>query len=153
MGRRGPKPAPTVIRKMRGDRKDRIPANEPQPPPGAPTPPIELSPTALAEWQRITPILDRSRVLTEADGAALAIYCETFAEWIDATRRVRRQGMLLPTAAGGLKVNPLAAVAAKARTDAARLLTEFGLTPSSRSRVTTLPDAAADPMAEFLPPS
>lgn len=153
MGARGPKPAPTAIRELRGDRADRMPQAEPKPAPGIPAPPVELSPAALAEWHRIAPILDRSRVLTEADGAALAIYCETFAEWINTTRRIRKLGMLIPTAAGGLKANPLVAISVKARADAARMLTEFGLTPSSRSKVTALPEPEADALAEFLPPS
>ena len=152
MGARGPKPAPTAIRELRGDRADRMPQAEPQPAAGIPAPPVELSALAREEWGRIAPILDRARVLTEADGAALALYCETFAQWVDTGRRVKRQGMLLPTAAGGLKLNPLVAVNSKARADAARLLAEFGLTPSSRTRVHVLPEPEADALAEFLPP-
>jgi P27 family predicted phage terminase small subunit len=150
MGKRGPKPAPISLKIQSGMRSDRVNRAAPSPPAVEPEPPAELSALAKGEWDRITPILTRMRVLTEADGAALALYCETFATWTETAKKIARQGYVVLSAAATAKVNPLVAINAQARADMLRLLSEFGLTPSSRSRVSVTSDSEVDPIAEFL---
>ncbi len=150
MAKRGPKPAPISLKLASGTRADRLNHAAPTPAATAPEPPAELSELAAAEWARILPILLRMRVATEADGAALALYCETFATWVKTGQRLRREGMIVLSAAGTAKTNPLYAVHAQARSDMLRILAEFGLTPSSRNRVSVTQDADVDPIAEFI---
>ncbi len=146
----GRKPAPTALKILAGTRPCRVAKNEPTPAVGTPDPPCELSPTASKEWDRITPILERMRILTEADGAALAVYCETFAEWVSTGAKVRKDGMLCATAAGGLKASPLVAIHQRARADMLRTLGEFGLSPSTRASISAAAAPEVDALTQLL---
>lgn len=53
---------------------------QPTLPAGALEPPAWLSADGKAEWERIAPELRKAGLLTTADVAALAAYCESFAE-------------------------------------------------------------------------
>jgi P27 family predicted phage terminase small subunit len=109
---------------------------EPIPPSGIPEPPMELSPDAQAEWNRISPLLIEMGVLSTVDVTALAAYCECFSAWVSATRMVRKVGAVLKTKAGFPVVSPYVAIASKALDQMRKFLVEFGMTPSSRSRIT-----------------
>lgn len=85
--------------------------------------------------------LERMGVVTVVDRAALAAYCQAWARWIDAEAQVAKLGTIVKTANGNLIQNPYLAVANRAMEQMTRLAAEFGMTPSSRSRVQI---AAAD---------
>ena len=73
MGYRGPTPKPSVIEIAEGcPRKRPVNRREPMPRTVAPKCPAHLDELAQKEWRRLVPILRRMRVLTEADGMALA---------------------------------------------------------------------------------
>lgn len=149
MARRGPKPAPTALRVLRGERADRINSSEPKVDAPA-TPPPQLSEKAAAEWHRLAPVLTRMRVLTEADADALAQLCECVAQLHAINETLSKDGLLASTAAGGIKLHPLLAAQAATRAGMLRLLAEFGLTPSSRSRLKTPEEAPVDALSQFL---
>ena len=150
MGARGPKPKPKALKILDGTRADRINDTEPIAPEGVPTPPDHLDEIAVKEWERIAPILHKMKVLTIADGAALAIYCMTYSEWVQAQAKIKKQGMAIATGLGGLKINPHLTVAIQARATLIKILSEFGCTPSSRSRVTVADDKPTDALAELI---
>src|SRR4051812_38548487 len=80
MGKRGPQPKPSALKKMQGTyRADRAAVNEFTPTLGLPEPPDWLDVGALEEWQRIVPELEKAGVLSLVDGAALEGYCSNFA--------------------------------------------------------------------------
>lgn len=54
-------------------------ANEPRPEPAIPEAPVELSPAARAEWDRLAAELAALGMLTNLDRAALAAYCGAYA--------------------------------------------------------------------------
>ena len=132
--KRGRKPKPTVLKVLGGCRADRINSAEPAPAMIAPEPPDHLDRAALDEWNRLTPILMRMGVLSEADGAALALYCDAYSRWLRARRDVLERGTLIETRAGGYKLNPHMSVINSCRRLMKALLSEFGCTPSARSR-------------------
>jgi P27 family predicted phage terminase small subunit len=149
--RSGPKPKPTKLKILQGTRKDRINQDEPKPPAGRPRRPEYLDSFGRAEWDRIMPELEDLGVLAKVDGAALALYCAAYSEWIQAQLEVIIHGLLVETGAGALKPNPAVAMGHKARAQMASLLTEFGCTPASRSRVKVQGDAQSrDALAEFM---
>ena len=74
-------------------------------------------------------------VLTTIDRAALAGYCVAYGRWMEAEKIVAEKGAVLKTTAGNLIQNPYLAVANKAWEHMMKAAVEFGLTPSSRSRV------------------
>jgi P27 family predicted phage terminase small subunit len=162
MGKRGPAPKPTKLKILNGNPGKR-PLNdaEPEPTPGA-SMPDWLSPSAKAEWKRIIVELKLHGLVTRLDRAALAAYCQAYAELKWATTTLDKEGRIVAvyahTEAGDIlldsKRKPVAESykphpAVKLQRDAfARVkafLAEFGLTPSSRTRVHAAPrDRRAD---------
>jgi P27 family predicted phage terminase small subunit len=86
-------------------------------------------------------------LLSEIDGAALTTYCLTWARLMDAEEKLRTIGAVVKTPNGWLAHSPYLAIATKATEQLVRILVEFGMTPSSRSRI-TVPQKAPDPGRE-----
>jgi P27 family predicted phage terminase small subunit len=79
--------------------------------------------------------LSRAHVLTDLDVDALALYCEAYARWAWANAQIKKHGVLVKTPNGFPTQSPLLQIANKAFEQMRVMLTEFGMTPSSRSRV------------------
>ena len=75
-------------------------------------------------------------LLTEIDGAALALYCQAWARWIDAEKNMAEYGTVVKGPTGALVPSPFLAIANKAMDQMMKMLVEFGMSPSSRMRVT-----------------
>ena len=141
----GRKPTPTGLKLIKGN-PGRRPINQGEPILEAtqiPKPPVHITGIALTEWDRVAPILYNCGVLTELDVAALGAYCQSFGIYtqaldaIDAFGKKENLdcGLLLKTTSGTLKQNPLIGIANKAAADMVRYATEFGMTPSSRTKL------------------
>ena len=86
-------------------------------------------------------------VVTLADRAALAAYCQCYGRWVEAEERLQTTPMLLKTATGYVQQSPWLSIANKQLELMGRYMTELGLTPASRSRIATIdPTAAEGPM-------
>lgn len=143
---RGRKPAPSALKLLRGNPgKRKLSTDEPKPAqlPADLPPPTWLDVEAQAEWQRLAPMLERLGVLTETDVGALTAYCEAWATWKNATQKLREFGLVIkhPTVGKLPVVSPYVKIADNALTQMRGLLVEFGMTPSSRSRIHTTPIA------------
>lgn len=138
MGRRGPPRTPTALLKAAGSRlaARRAPL-EPQPGRGVPTMPATLGAPARRIWQAIAPVLDTMGVLTTADGASLARYCQTLADWHQLNRVIQRSGFTFKTktTAGHptVKTRPEVGIRKGLAADLAKLEAQFGLTPAARA--------------------
>lgn len=143
MAKRGPIPKPTALRVIEGNPGKRpLPPNEPKPMVAAPSCPKHLKPKAKAEWRRISKQLLKLGLLTQVDRAVLAAYCQSWARWVEAEEEVAKRGDVVATTKGNWIQNPYLSVANKAREAMTKLAAEFGMTPSSRTRV-EVPAAAA----------
>jgi P27 family predicted phage terminase small subunit len=134
----GRKPKPTHLKLLAGKPGHRaLPENEPQPAEldAFPDPPAHLSGTARAEWDRTLPLLRKNKIITEIDLNAFAAYCQAYGRWQEAEAEVAKQGMVVLAPSGFPVQNPYLAVANKALEQMAKLQAEFGMTPSSRTRV------------------
>jgi phage terminase small subunit len=60
---------------------------------------VRADPVAFAEWRRMTPILQRARLLHEASQTALAAYCLAVSRSLQAHARYARGGGVLPRGA------------------------------------------------------
>lgn len=150
MATRGRKPKPPEIKILTQSRADRINTNTPAAVAIRPECPDHLCDVAKEEWDRIVPILETFGVLSRTDGTALAIYCATYARWVNATIELSRPGAMTSCSETGVeKVSPFVQIASQAEQQMARMLVEFGCTPSSRSRVSVLNKKPADPLAKF----
>ena len=155
----GRRPKPTYLKLVTGNPGKRpLNKNEPQPRRRLPLPPAELYEDAKIEWRRVAGELHRLGLLTMLDRGALAAYCQAWGRWITAERALAEMaerdmlthGLLIKTTSGNAIQNPLVGTANKAMTAMMRCAFEFGMTPSSRSRISS-PQGAdlSNPFAEF----
>jgi P27 family predicted phage terminase small subunit len=129
------RPVPTALKLLRGNPGKRaINQDEPQPEAGADMP-EGLSDGASKHWPVVAKQLEDARVLTKLDGAALALYCETWARWADANEKVIKLGAVVKSPSGFPIQSPYLAIANKAHDQLVKLLIEFGMTPAARTKV------------------
>ncbi len=172
MPKPGTKPLPTKIKELRGGKNTyhRKPnKKEPQPETSdkVPKAPAYLSKVAQAEWRRMAKLLHPIGLLTRVDEVALSAYCSCFDQWVEATAHVQKFGPIISTSkkdkngvllkdengkvlTGGMEYSPYLAVSNRAMVEMRKWMTEFGMTPSSRSNVQTTEPKKNDPLAEFL---
>jgi len=148
---RGRKPTPTHLRILRGNPGKR-PLNEREAKPLAaiPDPPAHLTVSALEEWNRIAPLLLEQGLLTNLDRAGLAAYCVAYGRWAEAEERVRKLGVLVKSPNGFPVHSPYLAVANRAMEQMQKMLTEFGMSPSSRSRARAETQPKQSKLARFI---
>jgi P27 family predicted phage terminase small subunit len=148
---RGRKPQPTKLKLLRGNPGKRpLPENEPQLEASMPEPPEFLEGAGLKEWNRIAPLLHGAGLLTALDSAALGVGCQSYGVYLEATRNLRKSGTVIKSIQGQPMMSPYLKVANVALQQWTRMLAEFGMTPSSRTRI-KVPDAtpANDPYTEW----
>lgn len=137
---RGRKPKPTQLKRLEGNPGKRIlNSAEPRPPvpDAAPRAPLNLSVDARREWRRISRVLWQIGLYTEIDRTMLEMYCQAYGEWIVARRKINATGgrVLRAPLGGGLYTNPWVHEANGAWERLRKAISEFGMTPSTRSRV------------------
>lgn len=79
-------------------------------------------------------------LLTQVDRAALAAYCQAWADWVNANEQLARinatdGGMITLTEKGYPVVSPWWNISITAAKQMKSFLTEFGMTPGSRARL------------------
>ena len=137
----GRKPKPTSLKILQGNPGRRpINANEPTFPALDSDCPAQLGPIAAKEWHRVKELFKVQNIFTEADRAALSAYCVYYGRWVEAEDHVRATGMMVKSPSGYPMQNPWLSIANKAFQQLNKMMPEFGMTPSSRSRVKTLPE-------------
>lgn len=152
MNKRGPKPKPTPLKILSGMRPQRVNPNEPQPVPGVPDCPADLTALGRAKWDHLCSVLQRMGILSISDADALHIYCVTFERWMLARIDIKKTGMTVPTPGGGIKSNPSVTIEALSSRMMLSILLQFGLTPSARSQIRLggAADARGDDLDAFI---
>ena len=136
---RGRRPKPTRMKVLTGNPGKRpLNATEPQPEPVVPDCPAELGPSARREWDRLVTQLAPLRILTPLDRAALAAYCGAYGLWAEATEAIQKYGVMVKSPTGFPMQSPYVAIANRQAEIMMRIASEFGFTPASRSRISTL---------------
>lgn len=152
MGSRGPAPTPTVIKKLRGNPGKRR-LNDAEPRPGAarlPSAPRWMSEAARGHWRKLSKGLFDCGLLTEVDAPALAMLCETLAQYIEAKRLVQEEGMVATSDQGNVYQHPAVGLMKSSRTDFLRWAREFGMTPASRTRISLDGEGEEESLADIL---
>jgi P27 family predicted phage terminase small subunit len=165
MGKRGPAPEPSILKYIRGNpSKTALPSSEPTPdlldvldPPEW----ISEDAAAVKKWNATVPMLRRMRVFTEADVDAWALYCHTWSKWLEARDKCKQFGrdnvMMEPDqnrTDGRLRIkwtqpHSWSVDERSLRGDLRRMQQDFGMTPSSRSQVSTHAQEETDPVADY----
>ena len=153
----GRRPKPTALKLVEGNPgKRKINKAEPKPARSIPSCPAHLSDSGKVAWGRLSVLLDRMGVLTDADGAALERLCDCYTDILECRELIKQDGRTYKTltAQGDtlIKGNPAVAQLRAADAQFKSYLIEFGLTPAARSKVHATPDEdqEADPLAEFF---
>jgi P27 family predicted phage terminase small subunit len=115
--------------------KSRLNFDEPQPEVSIPDPPPELNGKALDEWNRVAPQLVQLGILTDLDRPGLAAYCASWAQWLEAQEELKKGVIFKAPKTGYPMVSPWVFIASAAAKQMHRFLTEFGLSPASRTRI------------------
>jgi P27 family predicted phage terminase small subunit len=133
---KGRKPIPTTLKLLRGNPgKKKINTREPVPPVAQPQRPEHIAGLAAEAWDVLAPYLVALGVLTDGDSMALAMTCQVYSRWRMAEAEVAKLGTVVKSPNGYPILNPHLSVANAAQKQLQGLLVEFGLTPSSRSRI------------------
>ena len=142
MAKTGPRPTPTNLLpftkgKNRSKKQiaERAKNGAVEPSVSTPPAPETLTEEGAAHWNKTAKTLAGLRVMSAADVDALTIYIESWMRWQEATESVKTTGLLIRAPSGYPIQNPMLAIANKAQEQCLKILTEFGLTPSSRTRV------------------
>ena len=129
---------PTKLKVIQGNPGGRpLNDDEPQPevPKKIPAPPAGLSKEAAKHWKNTVQHLVNAQVYTLMDEMALRMYCEAYAEWVTSQKEIERNGSVVFSPNGYPAVSPYVTINNKAWDKMYKILTEFGMTPASRSKV------------------
>lgn len=125
MAVRGRKPKPVALKILEGYQASRTNFAEPRIPAASVKAPSWLKGHALTKWKELAPLLAAAGMFTEGDRSALEQLCDDYSI-------IRTESC------------------PKAKDRYRRLLTEFGLTPSSRSRLKSTLEPPKDALAAHL---
>ncbi len=158
MGRRGPAREPTELMLLRGNPGHRrLKKDEPKPRAGVPDCPDWLTAEAKKEWAKIAVELKEMGVLTVVDGTALAAYCQAYARWREAEEWINENGSTFIIRDKNGKVKyvqqfPQVAISKSSVQIMHKFLAEFGMTPSSRTRIAIKEPQKDDEEERFFGP-
>jgi P27 family predicted phage terminase small subunit len=107
--------------------------------------PTWLMPDAKREWKRITPQLEGLRLVSQLDLAELAVYCQEFARWKQAERKIAElnkgdpeglAGLIGVTPSGYKQISVLLQIVRSSQEKMMKAAASFGLNPAARRGVT-----------------
>ena len=154
MATRGRKPTPTAIKELEGNPGTRaLNDKEPKPVKKAPACPKWLEDEAKKEWRRLAKQMEQLGILTQVDMAAFAGYCQAYARWKEAEEFITQHGSIVKTPSGYWQQVPQVSIAQTYLKIMNKFAEQFGLTPSSRSRIIASNDSSGgtvDEMEELL---
>jgi P27 family predicted phage terminase small subunit len=147
----GPPPTPTNLKLLRGNPgKRKLNTNEPDPEPAIPTCPSHLDKVAKREWRRVTKELFALGILWKLDRAALGGYCDAYGRWAESAKQIQQYGMIFKSPSGYPMPSPYLPILHTALDQMRAFLTEFGLSPASRSRFKVANPKQRDLFNDFL---
>lgn len=147
---RGRKPKPTAVKTLQGEtRKERLNAREPRPK-SAVKKPRGMSRGGRRFWDDHAPELERLSILTGVDTPALRLAAEHYALAVQAAKELHETGLTVDGADGTPKKNPVAQVFKDNALAFKSFAVEFGMTPSSRTRLKMPEDAEQLTLADEL---
>lgn len=157
MGKRGPKPKPTALKRAQGNPGKRaLPDNEPMPSPAVDlTPPDWLDRDVRKEWRRVVPELDRLGIYTTLDRSVLIGYCMAYSDYKLARQKIREVGHVMDYRdehgnVKGSQVSSYWTVAKQALDQMRKCGAEFGIGPSSRAGLAIPGPEPVDELEELL---
>jgi P27 family predicted phage terminase small subunit len=148
----GRKPKPTALKKLAGNPGKR-PLNENEPKPDRAN--IKLPRGRLPKegqriWKLLAPKMVELGILTEIDLPAFEMMCIHYALAREAMEEIIERGMLIEDRDKQPRKNPAYQLYRENSNAFKQYLAEFGLTPSSRSRIGALPMEDEQSLSDLL---
>lgn len=137
----GRKSLPANVHLLQGNRSKKAAdalASGPLPEVCAPGAPDHLSADALAEWNRVVPLLEKIGIIAEIYRAPLAVYCQAWGRYVHAERKIAElgdNGLIDVTPSGYKQMGVWLQVSNRAAEQMKTFAAEFGMTPSAIQRV------------------
>ena len=154
MAKRGPRPKPTEVKRLRGNPGKRaLNKREPTPKGHAPTIPAHLDEESKKAWRWLVKTLREMNILAVSDVAIMTLYSDVWGQYVAVRRKLAPLGehqFIAKSTKGVFYMNPLLNVEAMLKKQLMQCLRELGLSPSARSGLSVNSDKAADPMAALL---
>lgn len=148
---RGRKPAPTHLKILRGNPgKRKLPTAEPRGAQLGVKPPAHLSDESKAHWSYFAELL---RCAETTDAAALELLCDLYVDYHVLRNIIGEQGRTVTSVTKYgtcVKAHPAVTQLNQVVSQFRGVLAEFGMTPSSRTKVKAAPIDAADPYEAYL---
>lgn len=140
MGKRGRKPLPKTLLARRGSWRGIDRPDDPEPETGLPEVRFHDESESKQVFDQLAEILDSMGLLYRTDGFPLERYCRMFVRWRRAEGFIERYGETTTwkddkTGRVERKAHPEVKIAANLSMALQKLEAEFGLTPSSRTRI------------------
>jgi len=134
---------PTNLKVLHGNPGKRaLPVDEPEPERiDSDTPPPEQIANmsdAVKAWQDVLPRLCNMQVMTEADIPMLVLYCEAYADAVNASTQMGAEGAVQVASSGHAQVSAWYTVKKDAIAKQMKILSLFGMSPSDRAKVKTV---------------
>ena len=124
--------------------KNEVPATSPD----EPALPLHLKGQAAAAWESLEAVLRAAGLWSASYQVTIELYCETYANYRTALERVQQTGQALVTknkdGTPDIRRNPFRVELHRYKEELIKISAEFGLTPSSRSRI-MLQEGSLDP--------
>lgn len=140
-----PHPLPTNLKVLRGTAQPcRLNDKEPKPPMADIVMPGGLTKEEQQHWQQIAGHLQEAGVLTVMDVQALKLYCRIYAKWHESNEKLDEYGPVIKTKAGHPALSPYFKISQKYLDQLLTILREFGMTPSSRTKIHASSDKPDD---------
>lgn len=143
---------PTALRKLHGDRRDRINQDEPALEPIAlyPKPTLKLNKFAKEVYDRIMPLLITTRVMATTDVEGFSMYCYEIGMYKHCREKIDKEGLTIIAGKNDYEMpHPLTSVANKHYKNAYDMAVQYGLTPSARTRITAMPEGKKEGISKY----
>ena len=134
---KGRKPLPENLHVLHGNpgkRKREAKATSVKPK-RVPTPPRSFDKEEKKAWRKVGRILLEMNLLENADIIALELLTKTWVRWEHANDQISQYGLVVKTPNGMPVQSPYLQISNKCLEQMNKLLVEFGMTPSARSRI------------------
>lgn len=149
---------PTALKVLEGERGHRTKKelarrdNEPKPRPIRPEMPDYLDAEGRRRWNELVDELESVGVLTIVDRDVLGGYCDAYATFVGASKKLEADGWVKVAPTSGYEMpSPWVAIRNRALDDMRRFGAELGIGAASRSRIEVKKkEADGNPLAEIL---
>lgn len=133
MGDRGPKPRPTHLKVISGERESRINRDEPIPTEGRIRKPEDMSEGASAVWDELADDLIDKGCLTPWDIYLFEVFCEAVHSFRENRDLLRTEGYTARGSHGGVIKSPHHQIMRDNQQTMAQIGSRFGFTPGDRA--------------------